>query len=134
MKTGTIIFSIIVFYLSGGIFIQNQAYGDESRYSNPTPETQAQLANCLTEKGWVLYSSFTCPACRAQHKAFDSAFKFIREVECHPNAPINEVERCIKMKINKTPTWILEKNGEEIQRLESYQLLEDLASSAECEF
>lgn len=132
MKTGAIILSLIIFFLSGGISTNKDAYGGASQADNPTK--QAQLANCLTEKGWVMYSSFTCSACRAQRKAFGKAFKDIKMIECNPNAPDNQVELCLKKKIKKTPTWILEKNGEDIKRLESYQLLEDLASSAECEF
>jgi hypothetical protein len=132
MKTGTIILLNIIFLLSGGDFTDKEAYGAASQPDIPTK--QAQLANCLTEKGWVLYSSFTCSACRAQRKAFGKAFKDIKMVECNPNAPDNQVDLCLKKKIKKTPTWILEENGGEIKRLESYQLLEDLAASAECEF
>ncbi len=134
MKTGAIILAIIIFILSGGIFTKKDAYGGASRYDDPTPTTQEQLAHCLTEKGWAMYSSFTCSACRAQRKAFGKAFKDIKVIECNPNAPDNQVDLCLKKKIKKTPTWILERNGEEIKRIESYQLLEDLASAAECEF
>ncbi len=134
MKPGAFILSIIIFFLAGWFFIQKNAYGDVSRYDNPTQETQAQLANCLTEKGWVMYSSFTCSACRAQHKAFGKAFKDIKVIECNPNAPNNQVELCLKRKIRKTPTWILEKNEKEIKRIEGYQLLENLAPASGCEF
>jgi len=103
-----------------------------SQYDDPTQETLVELATCLTEKGWVMYSSFTCSACRAQRKAFGDAFQHIEEVECNPNAPNNQVERCLKTIIKKTPTWVLEKEGEEIKRFEGYQLIEDLASTSGC--
>lgn len=103
-----------------------------SQYDDPTQETLVELATCLTEKGWVMYSSFTCSACRAQRKAFGDAFQHIEEVECNPNAPNNQVERCLKTIIKKTPTWVLEKEGKEIKRIEGYQLIEDLASTSGC--
>jgi hypothetical protein len=133
MKTKVITLSII-FCLAIGVFNVNDTCGGGFDMGHSKQERQAQLANCLTEKGWALYSSFTCPACRSQSRAFGEAFEFIKEIECNPNAPNNQVELCLKMKIKKTPTWILEKNGEEVKRIESYQLLEDLASVAECEF
>ena len=79
-----------------------------------------------------MYGSFTCSACRAQQKTFGKAFRHIKKVECNPHAPNTQVDLCLKMKIKKTPTWIQEKNGEETQRIEGYQLLEDLASLSGC--
>jgi hypothetical protein len=59
--------------------------------------------------------------------------KVIKEIECNPNAPNNQVELCLEKRMKKIPTWILEKNGEETHRLEGYQFLEDLVSSSGCE-
>jgi hypothetical protein len=98
----------------------------------PTQEALAGLAQCLSEKGVVMYGSFTCSACRAQRKMFGPAFSHIKEIECNPNAPNTHVERCMKKKIQKTPTWIMGKGDEEIKRIEGYQLPNDLASFAGC--
>ena len=106
--------------------------GGGARTKEPTQEALAGLARCLTEKGVVMYGSFTCSGCRAQRKAFGPAFSHIREIECNPNAPNTQAESCMKKKIEKTPTWIMEKGGEEIKRIEGYQLLNDLASFAGC--
>ncbi len=95
--------------------------------------TKDSLALCLAEKGWVMYGSITCSACRAQRKAFGKSFEHITEVECNPHIPNNQVELCLKRKIKKTPTWIREKDGKEIGRIVSYQLLEDLARLTDCE-
>lgn len=97
-----------------------------------TPEQLANLAQCLDAKGWVMYSSFTCSACRAQRKVFGEAFELIEQIECNPTAENSQAERCLEKKIRKTPTWILEKDGAELGRLEGYQLLEDLAAGASC--
>ena len=103
---------------------------DASSYDNS--EALEELATCLAEKGWAMYGSFTCSACRAQRKAFGKAFRHIKEVECNPHAPNTQVDLCLKKKIKKTPTWIQEKDGKEIQRIEGYQLLEDLAPLSGC--
>jgi hypothetical protein len=91
------------------------------------------LARCLSERGWVMYGSVTCSACRAQRKAFGEAFELIEEVECNPHAPGTQVNRCLERGIRRTPTWIQEARGEELQRLEDYQLLEALAATAGCD-
>ncbi len=92
-----------------------------------------QLARCMAEQGWVLYGSITCSACRAQRKAFGEAFAHITEIECNPHIAGNQVERCLDRKIRRTPTWIMEKDGVESGRIESYQLLEDLARLTGCD-
>ncbi|MCK4840736.1 MAG: hypothetical protein KAT04_02500 [Methylococcales bacterium] len=109
---------------------------DQSKITNfeePSPQSKEILARCLTDKGFVMYGSITCSACRAQRKLFGKAFEYITDIECNPNAPGNQIELCLKKKIRKTPTWILEKDEKEIKRMESYQLLEDLESFAECD-
>ena len=95
--------------------------------------TPAELALCLSEKGWVMYGSITCSACRAQRKAFGAAFAEIEEVECNPYAPNTQVELCLEREIATTPTWIREANGAELERIEGYQLLEDLAEATGCD-
>ncbi|MCP4320138.1 MAG: hypothetical protein GY789_30210 [Hyphomicrobiales bacterium] len=92
-----------------------------------------QLARCMAEKGWIMYGSFTCSACRAQRKAFGEAFSHITEIECNPHIAGNQVERCLDRKIRRTPTWLLEKDGVEIGRIENYQLLEDLVALTGCD-
>ena len=120
-----------VFFISVCVFA-NKAHADASRFEDPTQETLVELATCLTKKGWVMYGSFTCSACRAQRKGFGKAFSHVDEVECNPHAPNTEVQRCLKMKIKKTPTWIMEKDGKEVKRIVGYQLIEDLASLTNC--
>jgi len=79
-----------------------------------------------------MYSSSTCSACRAQRKAFGAAFSSITEIECNPHAPGADAERCLARNIRETPTWIAERNGEELDRLEGYQLLDALAEHTGC--
>ena len=82
-----------------------------------------------------MYSSYTCSACIAQKKLFgEEAFAHIKETECNPHSPNTKVELCIEKKIRITPTWILEKDGQEVMRIAEYQLLEDLVVHSDCEF
>lgn len=94
----------------------------------------AKLAKCLSDKEVVMYGTSTCSGCRAQRKAFGTAFERIKEVECDPHAPNTKVDLCLERKIRTTPTWIMEPGGKELKRLERYQLLEDLAVFADCEY
>lgn len=98
----------------------------------PSVEARTQFAECLSENGWIMYGSTTCSACRAQRKAFGEAFHKITEVECNPNVPDNQVELCLKRDIGLTPTWINETGGQVQGRIESYQLLDDLARMTGC--
>ena len=65
---------------------------------------------------------------------FGDAFSYIETVECNPNADNSESERCLDKKIRKTPTWIREQEGTELERMEGYQLLDALASVSSCPF
>ena len=132
MKRGALLLAALLCCMFVSGCEKGDGTGDGARTKEPTQEALAGLAQCLREKGVVMYGSITCSACRAQRKAFGPAFSHIKEVECNPNAPNTQVERCMKKKIQKTPTWIMEKGGEEMKRSEGYQLLNDLASFAGC--
>jgi hypothetical protein len=117
---------LIIFFTSG------QVFGDTSQDSEVSQERLAEFAKCMTEKGWAMYSSFTCPACRAQQKLFGQATVHLKIIECNPHAPDTQVEQCLKKNIRHTPTWLMEQNGTEIKRSKGYKELKDLASMTEC--
>ncbi|MBI2546325.1 hypothetical protein HYV81_04040 [Candidatus Woesearchaeota archaeon] len=96
-------------------------------------ETHDNLAKCLTEKGVREYGSITCSSCKAQEKAFGSSFQYIDYVECHPRGPNPQTNLCLRRDIKKTPTFILEINGEEVKRIAGFQTFEALAEFAACE-
>ena len=97
-----------------------------------TPERIEKLASCLTENGWIMYGKVGCSGCLAQEKGFGDSWSLIKYVECDPHEPGSEPERCLDRNIRKTPTWILEIDGKEVRRIESYQLIEDLARETGC--
>ncbi len=114
------------------LFICSQVSGNTSRNSKVSQERLAEFAKCITEKGWAMYSSFTCSACRAQQKLFGQATDHLKIIECNPHAPDTQVDICLKKKIRFTPTWLLEKNGLEVERFKGYKELEALAHLTGC--
>lgn len=84
------------------------------------------LTSYLTETGWVYYRSYTCSNCKKQENLLGEAYKKLNHVECHPKGPGGNPELCLRKNISKTPTWLLEKDGQEMKRLEGYQTIEDL--------
>ena len=125
-----VVFSFSVLLLFG--CTEQRGTQDAVESGEVAEENVAALAACLRENGWVMYSSFTCSACRAQRKAFGDSFALLTEVECNPHAPDAQVDRCVEKKILKTPTWIQEKGGIETDRLTGHQELGVLAEKAQC--
>lgn len=93
------------------------------------PESQtskfADLAKCLSDKGWVMYGLDSCPHCLDQKQAFGRAFQYINYVECR-----QEPQKCIAADIEYTPTWL---NGSG-ERLVGFQQLQQLAALSGCPF
>jgi hypothetical protein len=59
------------------------------------------FAQCLADKGAVMYGADWCLHCQNEKKAFGESFKFIPYVEC-PDDP----QRCLAAGIKGYPTWI----------------------------
>lgn len=114
------------------LFISGQAFGDSSQEHEVHRERLAEFAKCITKRGWVMYSSFTCPACRAQQKLFGEASAHLKIVECNPHSPHTQVEQCLRNNIRYTPTWVMIEKGTEVKRKKGYQELGDLASITGC--
>lgn len=80
----------------------------------------------LNTEGWVYYKSYTCSNCKRQEKLLGDAYQKLNAVECHPKGPNGNPQLCLQKNITKTPTWILEKSGQEAMRLEGLQPIEEL--------
>ncbi len=66
---------------------------------------QKNLAGHLTEKGAVMYGSFTCPACTTQKSIFGKYAKNLKYVECNPKGKNADPELCEEKEITRYPTW-----------------------------
>jgi thiol-disulfide isomerase/thioredoxin len=84
----------------------------------------------LNEEGVVYYKSKICNNCKRQEALLGEAYKKLNSVECHPDGVDPQPELCLSKGIKKTPTFLIEENGEEVKRLEGLQPLDDLAEWA----
>ncbi|MBS3053110.1 MAG: hypothetical protein J4469_01280 [Candidatus Aenigmarchaeota archaeon] len=122
----------IVLLLGASVAISGCASPQEQKISTAALDSFAQ---CITENGVKMYGSYICSACLAQIKMFGGhggSFRYIDYIECHPRGINPQTELCLKRDINKTPTWILEKEGTEIKRLEGLQTFETLSEFSGC--
>ena len=90
------------------------------------------FAKCVYETGARMYGQYTCGVCKKQRELFGPSFQYIQEIECHPRGENPQTQRCLERDIEKTPTWILEKNGIESDRLTGFQTLELLSEFSGC--
>lgn len=94
-----------------------------------------EFAQCLSDKGYIMYGSITCASCARQRTMFgEEAFKNIKEIECDPRNPNNVAELCIAKNIKGTPTWIQEDaDGKELYRFDKgFQTMEKLSEVSGC--
>ncbi|MBI4128227.1 MAG: hypothetical protein HY459_04110 [Parcubacteria group bacterium] len=81
------------------------------------------FAQCLTEKGVVMYGADWCPHCQNEKQAFGNSFRYVSYVEC-PAEP----KRCTDMGIEGYPTWIVADG----RRFEGEQGLQGLSTMSGC--
>jgi hypothetical protein len=96
------------------------------------PSELDDFAKCVYESGVRMYGQYTCSVCKRQRELFGSSFQYIQEIECHPRGENPQTQLCLEMDIEKTPTWILEKDGIESDRLAGFQTLELLSEFSGC--
>lgn len=91
--------------------------------SSNEPAPLDTFAECLSEKGAVMYGADWCPHCQNEKKSFGRSFRFINYVEC-PDDP----KRCLAMGIGGYPTWIFPDG----RKLEGEQGTEKLSQESGC--
>ena len=64
-----------------------------------------EFAQCLTEKGAVMYGAFWCPHCANVKKMFGSSFRYVDYVECDPRGENEQSELCIEKDIQAYATF-----------------------------
>lgn len=81
------------------------------------------FAQCLSQKGAVMYGEYSCSHCQAQKALFGASFKYVNYVEC-----TKDVDKCLAASVTSTPTWTYPNGGRYIGE----QSLNDLASESGC--
>ncbi len=92
--------------------------------SGPSAASVDAFAQCLTEKGTVMYGAFWCPHCARTKKMFGSSFRYIEYVECDPRGENEQAELCIAKEIDKYDTWEFA-DGSRVISEPSFQTLAD---------
>lgn len=100
--------------------------------SSEQQEDHTALAQCLTEKGVVMYGSSRCAVCAKTRALFGPAFQYIEEIECYPGEENSQTELCLSQKIAGTPTWVMEQNGVEQKRQQGFMTIEELREFSGC--
>ncbi|MHA1852452.1 MAG: glutaredoxin family protein [Candidatus Heimdallarchaeaceae archaeon] len=108
--TSVIILLLFVYYLTeSGYFISHNGRNKLEVF-----------AQCLSDKGIVMYGSKYCSHCENQKALFGDAFKYINYVECTENK-----QTCIEKGIMYVPAWII--NGEKYTGEMSLERLSELS-------
>jgi|SRR5882724_8920539 len=63
-----------------------------------------RFAQCLTDKGTMMYGLFWCPHCEDQKEMFGSSFQNVRYVECG-TPDHHEQPQCSQEGLKDFPTW-----------------------------
>jgi uncharacterized membrane protein len=106
------------------IILFNTLLGNNSNYDD--------FARCITENGIDMYGSFRCGICARERVLFGDSWRYVNEIECHPQAENAQTERCIAKDIEGTPTWIMEIDGQEIKRHVGYMSIKELEEFSGC--
>jgi len=85
-------------------------------------QNYGSFAQCLTEKGAVMYGAYWCGHCKEQKEMFGDSFKYINYVECTEKKQI-----CEDAGIGGYPTWIIDGKSHE-----GVQPLSKLAGISQC--
>lgn len=85
------------------------------------------FAQCLTDKGAVMYGAEWCTHCQAQKAAFGDSFKFINYVECPDNTQV-----CIDKGIQGYPTWLIG-TSTKLEGFDENKTMKDLSDATGCE-
>lgn len=94
--------SIILAVLSAAVFLGVIGF---AAYLGNRPSGLDTFAKCLTEKGARMYSTWWCPNCTAQKKAFGESFQYISNTECSDPGQKNQTQECAEAGIKSYPTW-----------------------------
>jgi glutaredoxin len=97
-------------------------------YLKQKPSQLDGFAQCLKEKGVIMYGAFWCPHCQRTKALFGSAQKYIPYVECSTADGKEQLQICKDKGIKNYPTWVFP-NGENYN---GERTLAEIASSSQC--
>ena len=63
------------------------------------------FAQCLADKGVMMYGAYWCPHCADQKKLFGASFDYMTYIECSLPERAGQTQICIDANITSYPTW-----------------------------
>ncbi|MFH0755281.1 MAG: hypothetical protein V1910_01265 [bacterium] len=125
-KQNKIIIGIVVIIIAIFIFLVGfKVLG--KKIPNNISISYDNFAQCLTEKGAVMYGAEWCAHCQEQKAIFGNSFKFIKYVECSDNIQI-----CIDRGIQIYPTWLIG-TSTKIEGSDKNKIIKELSEITGCE-
>lgn len=121
LSTSTLLFTLVPLVLVAVVGL--------AVYQGNKPSIYDGLAQCLTEKGVVMYGAWWCPNCENQKADFGTAFEHVANVECSPNQTRTQSIECQNAGIQSYPTWRFPEGEDMVGR----RPLADIAARAGCE-
>ena len=71
----------------------------------PGANKHKDFAQCLSEKGAVMYGAFWCAHCKSQKQDFGKAFSYVNYIECSSPDGRSQTRVCTSANITGYPTW-----------------------------
>lgn len=75
------------------------------------PGKYADVAQCLTEKGVIMYGAYWCSHCEDQKQAFGDDFRFVTYQECDDSGAGGDRQACLEAGVSSYPTWYFPGQG-----------------------
>jgi hypothetical protein len=100
----------VVLVIAGIIYLQN------------APGEYDEFAQCLTDKGAMMYGAYWCGHCNDQKEMFGNSWKHIDYVECSLPNNGGQTKECSDAGIRGYPTWEFSDGSRESGKL-SFELL-----------
>lgn len=94
---------LIVIGLIGVLFLAACTTGNVVKESNIPSGTYDSFAQCVSEKGAVMYGTEWCHYCKNQKELFGDSFDQVNYVDCDKNN-----EACQTAGVRGYPTWVID--------------------------
>ncbi|MFH1454755.1 MAG: hypothetical protein ABIF22_00280 [bacterium] len=117
----TAIFSIAVIIFA---IISNN--GKDNVTENKGPGLYDAFAQCLADKGAVMYGAEWCVHCKEQKVMFGDSFKYIKYVECPDNTQL-----CIDNGVQRYPTWLIG-TSTKLEGFDKNKTIKELSDATGC--
>jgi hypothetical protein len=92
-----------------------------------TDKNYDTFAQCLTDKGAVMYGAEWCAHCKEQKETFGASFKHIKYVECPDNTKL-----CLDKGIDGYPTWLFGTSTKKVEGFDKNTTMQELSDATGC--